>query len=127
MTFVLHPLLVMLASLAHQELARQVVFLREENRILRLRLSKRIGVTPSERIRRLTLGRDLGTQLRVARAGQAKFLSGNRRGRATIALWDEGNRCAFDRLAVVGHFAFHGDSAQRIAATAAHGMDCRSN
>ncbi len=64
MTFVLHPLLVMLASLTHQELARQVVFLREENRVLRSRLPKRIAVTPCERSRLLTLGRDLGTQLR---------------------------------------------------------------
>lgn len=34
MTFVLHPLLVMLASLTHQELAWQVAFLREENLVL---------------------------------------------------------------------------------------------
>jgi putative transposase len=64
MTFVLHPLLVMLASLTHQELARQIVFLQEENRVLRSRLPKRIVVTPSERSRLLALGRDLGTQLR---------------------------------------------------------------
>jgi len=40
MTFVLQPLLVMLASLTHYELARQVVFLREEYRALRSQLLK---------------------------------------------------------------------------------------
>jgi|JI6StandDraft_1071083.scaffolds.fasta_scaffold179263_2 putative transposase len=46
MTFVLHPLLVMLASLTHQELARQVVFLREENRVLRSRLPRAHCIDP---------------------------------------------------------------------------------
>ena len=64
MISLIHPLLVMLASLTQQDLARQVVFLREENRVLRSRLPKRMMVTPSERSRLLTLGRDLGTQLR---------------------------------------------------------------
>ncbi len=64
MTFVLQPRLVLLASLTQQNLARQVVFLREENRVLRSRLSKRIVVTQPERSRLLKLGRDLGTQLR---------------------------------------------------------------
>ena len=41
MTFVLQPLLVMMASLTHHELAWQVVFLREENRVLRSQLLKR--------------------------------------------------------------------------------------
>ena len=63
MTFVLHPLLVMLASLTYHELAGQVVFLQEENRVLRSRLPKRIVVTTSERSRLLALGRDLGPQL----------------------------------------------------------------
>ena len=65
MALVLQPLLVMLASLTHQELARQFVFLREENRVLRSRLPKRIVVMPSERSRLLKLGRDLSPQLRV--------------------------------------------------------------
>lgn len=64
MASLLHPLFVVLALLTEQDLARQVVFLREENRVLRSRLPKRIGVTPPERSRLLTLGRDLGTQLR---------------------------------------------------------------
>jgi putative transposase len=64
MTFVLQPLLAMLASLTHQELARQVVFLRVENCVLRSRLPTRIGVTPCERSRLLALGSDLRTLLR---------------------------------------------------------------
>ena len=64
MTSLLHPLLAMLASLTQQELVPQVVFLREENRILRSRLPKRIVVTSSERSRLVKLGRELGTQLR---------------------------------------------------------------
>ena len=64
MTSLLHPLLAMLASLTQQELVPQVVFLREENRILRSRLPKRIVAMSTERTRHLKLGRDLGTQLR---------------------------------------------------------------
>ena len=60
----LHPLLVFLASLTHQELARQVVFLREENRILRSRLPGRVVATPAEKSRLIKLGRDLGVKLR---------------------------------------------------------------
>ena len=54
----LHPLLVFLASLTQQELARQVVFLREENRILRSRLPGRVIATPAEKSRLIKLGRD---------------------------------------------------------------------
>lgn len=64
MISLIHPLLVMLASLTRLSLARQVVFLRVENRKLHSRLPKRIVVSPSERSRFLTPGRDLGTQLR---------------------------------------------------------------
>ena len=60
----LHPLLAFVASLTQQELARQVTFLREENRILRSRLPKRIIATPTERSRLVKLGRELGTKLR---------------------------------------------------------------
>ena len=62
MTSLLHPLLAMLASLTQQELARQVVFLREEN--CALRSPTRIVVTPPERSRLVKLGRELGAQLR---------------------------------------------------------------
>ena len=60
----LHPLLVFLASLTQQELARQVVFLREENRILRSRLPSRVIATPAEKSRLIKLGRELGVKLR---------------------------------------------------------------
>ena len=60
----LHPLLVFLASLTQQELARQVVFLQAENRILRSRLPGRVIATPSEKSRLIKLGRDLGVKLR---------------------------------------------------------------
>ena len=60
----LHPLLVFLASLTQQELSRQVVFLREENRILRSRLPGRVVATTVEKSRLIKLGRDLGVKLR---------------------------------------------------------------
>lgn len=59
-----HPLFVFLASLTQQDLARQVIFLREENRILRSRLPSRIRVTSAEKSRLIKLGRDLGVKLR---------------------------------------------------------------
>ena len=61
---ILHPLFALLASVTRQELARQVAYLKEENRILRARLPKRIVTTPQERTRLLKVGRKLGTQLR---------------------------------------------------------------
>ncbi|QDT33926.1 integrase core domain-containing protein [Thalassoglobus polymorphus] len=61
---ILHPLFALLASVTRQELARQVAYLKEENRILRARLPERIVTTPQERARLLKVGRKLGTQLR---------------------------------------------------------------
>ena len=60
----LNPLLAFLASLTQQELARQVVFLKEENRILRSRLPSRVVTTPAEKSRLIKLGRELSTKLR---------------------------------------------------------------
>jgi putative transposase len=40
---ILHPLLSLLASVTRQELARQVRYLIEENKILRARLPERLG------------------------------------------------------------------------------------
>ena len=60
----LHPLLVFLASMTQQELVRQVMFLKEENRILRSRLPSRVIATPTEKSRLIKLGRDLGVKLR---------------------------------------------------------------
>jgi len=44
----------------HHGLARQIEFLKEENRILRGRLPGRVVVTPAERARLVRLGRPLG-------------------------------------------------------------------
>ncbi len=60
---ILHPLLALLACATRQELARQVAYLKEENRILRARLPQRIVTTPAERRRLLKVGRKLGAQL----------------------------------------------------------------
>jgi len=49
-----------LAPGAHHDLARQIEFLREENRILRNRLPRRVVATPAERARLVRLGRPLG-------------------------------------------------------------------
>ena len=63
-TRILHPLLSLLASVTRQELARQVAYLKEENRILRTRLPARIVTTEPERRRLLRAGRKLGHQLK---------------------------------------------------------------
>jgi hypothetical protein len=60
----LHPLFALLASATRQELARQVAYLKEENRILRARLPKRITVTPDERRRLLKAGKKLGAAVK---------------------------------------------------------------
>ena len=59
-----HPLFALLASATRQELARQVAYLKEENRLLRARLPERIVTTPQERKRLLRVGRRLGVQLK---------------------------------------------------------------
>jgi len=64
MNRLLHPLLALLASLSRQELARQVAYLREENRILRARLPERLVATPQEKRRLLRCGRKLGSKLK---------------------------------------------------------------
>lgn len=64
MTRILHSLLALLASATRQELARQVAYLKEENRIQRARLPKRIVATDKEKRRLLRAGRKLGTQLK---------------------------------------------------------------
>lgn len=64
MSRILHPLFALLASATRQELARQVAYLKEENRILRSRLPAQISVTAKERQRLLRVGRKLGAQLK---------------------------------------------------------------
>ena len=64
MSRILHPLFALLASATRQELARQVAYLKEENRILRSRLPGQISVTAKERQRLIRVGRKLGAQLK---------------------------------------------------------------
>jgi putative transposase len=50
----------LLASVTWHELARQVAYLKEENRILRARLPERLVATVQEKRRSLKFGRRLG-------------------------------------------------------------------
>ena len=58
-----HPLLSMIASATNSELARQVRYLKEENRILRDRIKGEIHTTLTERRRLLKFGRKLGKSI----------------------------------------------------------------
>ncbi len=60
MSLIFHPLLALIASVTDRELARYVEFLKEENKILRSRVSGQIHTKPHERERLLKLGRPLG-------------------------------------------------------------------
>ncbi len=60
----MHPIFALLASVTRQELARQVAYLKEENKILRARLPLRLVATPQEKRRLLKFGRKLGVQSR---------------------------------------------------------------
>jgi hypothetical protein len=64
MSTILYPLLAMLACSTRQELARQVAYLKEENRILRSRLTQLIMTTPQERSRLVRAGRKLGLKIK---------------------------------------------------------------
>ncbi|GIW91747.1 MAG: hypothetical protein KatS3mg109_2179 [Pirellulaceae bacterium] len=64
MTKLLQSLLLLLASGTDKDRLRQIQFLKEENRILRDRLPKRIQVTPTERQRLLKFGKPLGSAIR---------------------------------------------------------------
>ncbi len=59
----LHPLFSLLAPVTQQDLARQVAYLKEENRLLRARLPERIMTTERERQRLIKVGRKLGPHL----------------------------------------------------------------
>jgi len=54
----------MLAAATDRELARQVQYLKAENRILRDRLPQRLTVTAQERQRLIKYGKPLGTAIR---------------------------------------------------------------
>ena len=58
-----HPLLALIASATDSELARQVRYLKEENRILRDRIKGEIHTTLEERKRLLKFGRKLGKSI----------------------------------------------------------------
>lgn len=61
---IIYPLLSLLASATRQDLARQVSYLKEENRLLRARLPKKIVATDKEKRRLLRAGKKLGKQLK---------------------------------------------------------------
>jgi putative transposase len=80
----LGPLLAYLSVATDRELARQVQYLKEENRILRDRLPARIMVTANERRRLLKFGKGLGKAINelitiVTPATFARWLSGELR------------------------------------------------
>lgn len=54
----------MLAGCTEKELARQVQYLKEENKILRSKLPRRITVTPSERRSLFKLGKPVGKAIK---------------------------------------------------------------
>ncbi|RPI61145.1 MAG: integrase [Planctomycetaceae bacterium] len=59
-----HPLIAMLSSLTRNDLARQVRYLKEENRILRSKLPRVIPVTASERRRLIKFGTAVGVAIK---------------------------------------------------------------
>lgn len=84
----LQPLLVYLSVATDRELARQVQFLKEENRILRARLPERITVTPRERQRLIKYGKNLGPAIKelitiVTPRTFARWLSGELQSKKT--------------------------------------------
>ena len=64
MTKLLQALLLVLARATDRELARQVQYLKVENRILRNRLPKRFSVRPEERARLIKFGKPVGSALK---------------------------------------------------------------
>ncbi len=86
---VFQSFLVTLANATDRELARQMQYLKVENRILRAKLPKRIEVTPRERQRLLKYGRPLKSAIRdlitiVTPRTFARWASGETRGMAGI-------------------------------------------
>jgi len=59
-----HPLIHILASLSHSDLAKQIQFLKAENEILRSKLSKRIFLSHADRSRLLRLGKAVGPAIK---------------------------------------------------------------
>jgi putative transposase len=59
-TKIFHPLLAMIASATDRELAKQVQYLKEENKILRARIPGQIHTKPAERAQLVKLGKVIG-------------------------------------------------------------------
>ncbi len=59
-----HPLLRVLASATHRDLAAQVQYLKAENEVLRSKLPKRVTVTDAEKARLVKLGTKVGSAIR---------------------------------------------------------------
>jgi len=60
MSVIFHPLLALIASVTDRELAKYILFLKEENRILRARVPGQIHTRKDERERLLKFGKALG-------------------------------------------------------------------
>jgi putative transposase len=61
---VINPLLFLIAKATHSKLAKQLEYLKTENKVLRLRAPKNLRTTKQERRRLLKAGRKLGSDLR---------------------------------------------------------------
>jgi putative transposase len=64
MASLIHPLFTLLASLTRQELAKQMLYLRTENRILRSKLPQRIELSNHLRSQLVKHGKSLGPRIR---------------------------------------------------------------
>ena len=64
MVAIIHPLLILLASLTQQELAKQVTYLKAEKQNLRSKLPDRITLSNQERRTLLRHGRKLGARIK---------------------------------------------------------------
>lgn len=83
MTRLWQSFLLLLATATDRELARQMQFLKAENRILRGKAPRRIEVTPNERRQLLKYGKPLGSKIRqlitiVSPRTFARWLSGEK-------------------------------------------------
>ena len=63
MSNLFHPLPMLIATAMDRLLAHHLEYLKEENRILRARIPRRIHTTPEERGRLLKLGKRLGKDI----------------------------------------------------------------
>jgi len=87
MTKMLHSFFLVLAQATHDELIRQIQYLKVENEILRSKLPKKITVTPAERRRLLKFGKLVGSAIKelisiVHPRTFARWLSDEKKGKA---------------------------------------------